>query len=112
MSSYDSPPERRQRVEEEAAAEPGVPEAGRGGENSGEGSQDVALPVRPRVPPRGSRGRRGRGGGQQRVSQRQQDEESDGGEPGIDVELLINLVHARQPLWDMQNHRHADSVIT
>ncbi|XP_075187802.1 uncharacterized protein LOC142259187 [Anomaloglossus baeobatrachus] len=112
MSSDDSPPERCQQVEEEAAAEAGAPEAGRGGENSGEGSQDVALPVRPRVPPRGSRGRRGYGGGRRLVSQRQQDEESDGGEPGIDVELLINLVHARQPLWDMQDHRHADSVIT
>ncbi|KAM4048996.1 uncharacterized protein ACNLHF_000483 [Anomaloglossus baeobatrachus] len=112
MSSEDSPPERHQRMEEEAAAEAGAPEAGQGGENSGEGSQDVALPVRHRVPPRGSRGRRGRGGGRRHVSQRQQDEESDGGGRGIDVELLINLVHERQPLWDMQDHRHADSVIT
>ncbi|KAM4026844.1 uncharacterized protein ACNLHF_022709 [Anomaloglossus baeobatrachus] len=46
------------------------------------------------------------------VSQRKQDEESNGEESGIDVELLINLVHARQPLWDVEDHHHTDAVLT
>ncbi|KAM4029713.1 uncharacterized protein ACNLHF_022405 [Anomaloglossus baeobatrachus] len=114
MSSSGSPPSRQQRLEEEQAEDEsqGSPEEGeRGGEMSGEGSQHVQGGARPRVPPSDARGRV-RGGGRQRGSQRRPDGESDVEEAGFDVDLLIDLVHERQPLWSMQDHRHADAVVT
>ncbi|KAM4023922.1 uncharacterized protein ACNLHF_024882 [Anomaloglossus baeobatrachus] len=63
-----------------------------------------------RAPPRPSQGRR-RGGGGHRASQRAP--ESDGEEAGcINIDLLIDEVRERKPLWNMGDRRHADTIVT
>ncbi|XP_075200441.1 uncharacterized protein LOC142303159 [Anomaloglossus baeobatrachus] len=63
-----------------------------------------------RAPPRPSQGRR-RGGGGHSASQRAPD--SDGEEAGfINIDLLIDEVREREPLWNMADRRHADSIVT
>ncbi|KAM4034614.1 uncharacterized protein ACNLHF_021275 [Anomaloglossus baeobatrachus] len=63
-----------------------------------------------RAPPRPSQGRR-RGGGGHSASQRAPD--SDGEEAGcINIDLLIDEVREREPLWNMADRRHADTIVT
>ncbi|XP_069624816.1 uncharacterized protein [Ranitomeya imitator] len=117
MSPGRPPPPRRPRTEEADEAEsPGeevVPEdEGRGGETHGEGSQLSSESGAQAIgPSSGSRGRRRHSrGGRRHVSQRAPD--SDGEEVGLDIDLLIDLVRDREPLWNMGDRRHADLSVT
>ncbi|XP_069611587.1 uncharacterized protein [Ranitomeya imitator] len=84
MSSCWSPPPRRQRSEEAAAGEV-LPE------------EDRRCVERPGV-------------GSQLASQRAP--ESDGEEAGLNIDLLIDLIREREPLWNMGDRRHADVIVT
>ncbi|XP_073406840.1 uncharacterized protein [Dendrobates tinctorius] len=139
MSSSGSPPSHRQRNEE---AEPeGLSEGdGRSGEMPGVGSPHASESVaRPRVPQSASQSRRQpRRGGRHRVrffffrtfirfvhnavivmftffvfkqaSQRAHDSDSE--DVAIDVDLLIDMVRDREPLWNMADRFHADACVT
>ncbi|KAM4052703.1 uncharacterized protein ACNLHF_003371 [Anomaloglossus baeobatrachus] len=86
-------------------------EDGRGGEIHGAGGHSASTSrAHDRAPPRPSQGRR-RGGGGHSASQRAPD--SDGEEAGfINIDLLIDEVREREPLWNMADRRHADSIVT
>ncbi|XP_077148266.1 uncharacterized protein LOC143808972 [Ranitomeya variabilis] len=117
MSSGSPPPPPRQRTEEADEADPPVEEVlpeeeGRGGETHGEGSQlSSESGAQARGPSIGSQGRRRQSrGGRHRVSRRAPD--SDGEEVGLDIDLIIDLVRDREPLWNMADRRHADLSVS
>ncbi|KAM4015379.1 uncharacterized protein ACNLHF_002038 [Anomaloglossus baeobatrachus] len=113
MSSSGSPPGPSQRNEEyEVEA---LPEGdARGGEIQGVGSESASdSGARGRVPPNNtSRGHQHNRRGGHSASQRAPD--SDGEEAGCihNIDLLIDEVRGREPLWNMGDRRHADSVVT
>ncbi|XP_077122114.1 uncharacterized protein LOC143776537 [Ranitomeya variabilis] len=85
-----------------------------GGEMSGGGAQSSAAPE---VPPssRSQSRRRYRRRGQAAVSQQAPESDEKQGtdvDPGIDVDLLIEEVREREPLWNMADRRHSDKYLT
>ncbi|XP_075182568.1 uncharacterized protein LOC142255028 [Anomaloglossus baeobatrachus] len=111
MSSSGSPPFGSQTEVAETSQEMLPEEDGRGGEIHGAGGQSASTSrAHDRAPPRPSQGRR-RGGGGHTASQRAPD--SDGEEAGfINIDLLIDEVREREPLWNMADRRHADTIVT
>ncbi|KAM4034600.1 uncharacterized protein ACNLHF_021255 [Anomaloglossus baeobatrachus] len=111
MSSSGSPPSGSQTEVAETSQEMLPEDDGRGGEIHGAGGQSASTSrAHDRAPPRPSQGRR-RGGGGLSASQRAPD--SDGEEAGfINIDLLIDEVREREPLWNMADRRHADSIVT
>ncbi|KAM4021936.1 uncharacterized protein ACNLHF_027239 [Anomaloglossus baeobatrachus] len=111
MSSSGSPPFGSQTEVAETSQEMLPEEDGRGGERHGAGDHSASTSrAHDRAPPRPSQGRR-RGGGGHSASQRAPD--SDGEEAGfINIDLLIDEVREREPLWNMADRRHADSIVT
>ncbi|XP_075181275.1 uncharacterized protein LOC142254118 [Anomaloglossus baeobatrachus] len=111
MSSSGSPPSGSQTEVAETSQEMLPEEDGRGGEIHGAGGHSASTSrAHDRAPPRPSQGRR-RGGGGHSASQRAPD--SDGEEAGfINIDLLIDEVREREPLWNMADRRHADSIVT
>ncbi|KAM4025863.1 uncharacterized protein ACNLHF_026295 [Anomaloglossus baeobatrachus] len=111
MSSSGSPPSCSQTEVAETSQEvlPEVDE--RGGEIHGAGGHSASTSrAHDRAPPRPSQVRR-RGGGGHSASQRAPD--SDGEEAGcINIDLLIDEVREREPLWNMADRRHADTIVT
>ncbi|KAM4019409.1 uncharacterized protein ACNLHF_000114 [Anomaloglossus baeobatrachus] len=87
--------------------------AEKGGEIPGAGAQIASgSRVQDRGTPSASQGlRRDGGGDQQKASQHAP--ESDGEEAGcINIDLLIDKVREREPLWNMGDCHHADSIVT
>ncbi|KAM4022141.1 uncharacterized protein ACNLHF_027384 [Anomaloglossus baeobatrachus] len=111
MSSSGSPPFGSQTEVAETSQEMLPEEDGRGGEIHGAGGQSASTSrAHDRAPPRPSQGRR-RGGGGHTASQRAPD--SDGEEAGfLNIDLLIDEVREREPLWNMADRRHADTIVT
>ncbi|XP_073403589.1 uncharacterized protein [Dendrobates tinctorius] len=67
--------------------------------------------ARPRVPQSASQSRRQpRRGGRHRSSERAHDSDSE--DVAIDVDLLIDMVRGREPLWNMADRFHADACVT
>ncbi|KAM4029866.1 uncharacterized protein ACNLHF_022237 [Anomaloglossus baeobatrachus] len=114
MSSSGNPPAPSQQNEEYEQRE-ALPEGdARGGEIQGVGAQSASdSGARGRVAPNpSSHGRRHNRRGGHSASQR--DPDSDGEEAGCinNIDLLIDEVREREPLWNMGDRRHADSVVT
>ncbi|KAM4023552.1 uncharacterized protein ACNLHF_028229 [Anomaloglossus baeobatrachus] len=113
MSSSGSPPSHREQTEDAAASEILSEVDGRGGERPKADAQGSSFSRAERRGPRSTfQGRRcERQGGQQRASQRAPD--SDGEQAGgLDIDLLIDVVREREPLWNKRDRRHADVVVT